>query len=379
MEDSIKKQKKIGETALHVGRPNLPEKKRVLDLVSRVMDNQWLSNMGPCTLELEEKLANFLGVKHCLCVCNATIGLILVQKALELEGEVIIPSFTFIATAHSLSWQGIKPVFCDINKSDHLIDTNKIESLITPSTSAILAVNLWGQPCDINILKEISKRHNLKLIFDSAQAFGSKYNKTYLGGFGDAEIFSFHATKVFSTGEGGAITTNSDKLASKIRKMRNFGFSYENKIKHVGINAKMSEITAAFGLAGFGDINTFIKRNKKVYKWYVKAFNDVKGIRFLNYKHPVNYQYVVAQVSSRIRDELLKNYHKENILVRKYFHPGAHNAGPYNSVDNETSNTLTVTDKISNEVLVFPTGQQMSYDKIKRIREIYISYNQHNN
>ncbi|MDG1173297.1 MAG: aminotransferase class I/II-fold pyridoxal phosphate-dependent enzyme, partial [Opitutales bacterium] len=180
----------------HVGRPNIPQKNKLLSKFSEVLDSEWLTNNGPMVTQLEHKIQRYLGVKHCVCVCNATIGLELLQRALDLKGEVIIPSFTFIATANSLRWQKIKPVFCDIKADTHLIDPDCIEELITEKTSAILAVPIWGQACDYDKLVKIAKKHKLRLIFDSAHAFGCKVGEKFIGGFGDAEVFSFHATKV---------------------------------------------------------------------------------------------------------------------------------------------------------------------------------------
>ena len=308
----------------HVGRPNIPNNEKVLSKFSDVLDNVWLTNNGPMVQALEHKIQQYLGVKHCICVCNATIGLELLQRALNLKGEVIIPSFTFIATVHSLRWQRFDPIFCDVRMEDHLIDPTKIEALITPRTSAIMAVPIWGQPYDYTALQAIAHKHGLKLIFDSAHAFGCKSGDQYLGGFGNAEVFSFHATKVFSTGEGGAITTNSDELAEKLRLMRNFGFTNYDKTAHIGTNAKMSEFAAAYGLVHFDELDSIIEQNKKIHQAYLQEFSEFKELKFLDYTFTgkSNYQYVVAHVSSDIRDSLVDYFHAHGILLRRYFHPG---------------------------------------------------------
>ena len=330
--------------------------------------------------ELEHKIQQYLGLKHCICVCNATIGLALLQRALNLKGEVIIPSFTFIATAHSLCWQRIDPVFCDVRMEDHLIDPSKIEALVTPRTSAIMAVPIWGQPCDYSALQEIADKHGLKLIFDSAHAFGCKSGDQYLGRFGDAEVFSFHATKVFSTGEGGAITTNSDELAEKLRLMRNFGFTNYDKTNHIGTNAKMSEFAAAYGLVHLDELDSIIEQNKKIHEAYLDEFSKFQELTFLDYPFPgkSNYQYVVAQVATNIRDSLVDYFHAQGILLRRYFHPGCHRMEPYASHEQYQELHLSNTDKISSAIVVFPTGTQVTPSTIKEFSNHYRKFKKAN-
>jgi len=364
------------EKTFHVGRPNIPNKEKVLSKFSEVLNNKWLSNSGPMVQELEHQIQQYLGVKHCICVCNATIGLELLQRALDLKGEVIIPAFTFIATAHSLRWQRIDPVFCDVRLEDHLIDPTKIESLITPRTSAIMAVPIWGQPCDYSALQEIADKHGLKLIFDSAHAFGCKSGDQYLGRFGDAEVFSFHATKVFSTGEGGAITTNSDELAKKLRLMRNFGFTSYDKTNHIGTNAKMSEFAAAYGLVHLDELDSIIEHNKKIHQAYLDEFNEFEELSFMDYKFlgKSNYQYVVALLASEIRDSLVDYFHAHGILLRRYFYPGCHRMEPYTSHESYQGLNLSITEKISSEIVIFPTGRQMKQPIVQQLKILYKNF-----
>ena len=367
---------RISKKAFHVGKPNLSDKAKVLEKISQVLDNQWLTNMGPLSLELEDRIAHMLGVNHCICVCNATIGLELLQRALDLKGEVIIPSFTFIATAHSLRWQRIDPVFCDVRLEDHLIDPDKIETLITPRTSAIMAVPIWGQPCDYEVLQNIADKHNIRLIFDSAHAFGCKSGDKYLGSFGDAEVFSFHATKVFSTGEGGAITTNSDILGDKLRLMRNFGFTNYDKTAHIGTNAKLSEFAAAYGLAHIDELDSIITHNKLIHQTYLQEFSKFDEIFFLDYKFDgiSNYQYVVARVRANIRDSLVEHFHDRGILLRRYFYPGCHRMEPYESCEKYDSINLPNTEQISSEVVIFPTGKQVTTENIHNFAQMFESF-----
>ena len=365
------------EKTFHVGRPNIPDKGKILSRFSKVIDNEWLTNNGPMVQELENKIQQYLRVKHCICVCNATIGLELLQRALDLKGEVIIPSFTFIATANSLRWQKIRPVFCDIKADTHLIDPDRIEELLTEKTSAILAVPIWGQPCDYLALEKIAKKYNLRLIFDSAHAFGCKAGEKFIGGFGDAEVFSFHATKVFSTGEGGAITTNSDELAEKLRFMRNFGFDGFDKTVRLGTNAKMSEFAAAYGLTAFDELQSVIDHNAEIYKGYIKQFSQFGEFKILRYSQQnySNYQYAVAHVPANSRDNLVHHFHENDILVRRYFHPGCHHLEPYKSDPSyNNSRLLPKTENVASKVLVFPTGYQMNKEGVNRVFDAYTSF-----
>src|SRR5215216_6976868 len=212
------------EVPLHVGRPNIGDRERLLERFNDILDRRWLSNGGPCVQELERTIEKLLGVKHCVTMCNATIALDIASRALGLQGEVIIPSFTFIATAHALQWQGVTPVFCDVDPQTHNLDPKRIQELITPRTTGILGVHVWGRPCAVEELTEIAHRHRLKLMYDAAHAFGCSYQGKMVGNFGELEVFSFHATKFFNTFEGGAVVTNNDELAARIRLMTNFGF-----------------------------------------------------------------------------------------------------------------------------------------------------------
>ena len=322
--------------------------------------------------ELENQIQKRLEVKHCICVCNATTGIQLVIKALDLKGEIIVPSFTFVATAHAIHWLGLKPIFCDINLEDHLIDPKHIESLITTYTSAIMAVSLWGQSCNYEEIQKIADKYGLRVIYDSAHSFGCKHENLYHGNFGNAEVFSFHATKVFSCMEGGAITTNCDELAAKLRIMRNFGFQEQDNSILVGINAKMNEISAAYGLVSLSDLNETIERNKNNFETYCNTFAEFSKIEFLNLdtKNDTNYQYVVAKVDPKIRDSLVSFFNKKNVFVRKYFHPGCHKMEAYKD-KNMSCIELKNTTIISSQLILFPTGFQVSPSDIGKFADYF--------
>ncbi|HEX3249367.1 MAG TPA: aminotransferase class I/II-fold pyridoxal phosphate-dependent enzyme [Pyrinomonadaceae bacterium] len=362
------------EQPLHVGRPNIGDRQQFLSRVNDVLDRRWLTNDGRYVIELEERVVEKIGVKHCIATCNATVALEIAIRALGLEGEVILPSFTFIATAHALQWVGIKPVFCDIDQQTHTIDPQKIGPLITSQTSGILAVNLWGRHCDIAALEAIAKHHDLKLLFDSAHAFGCSYQGQMIGGFGDAEVFSFHATKFVNSLEGGAIVTNDDELAQKFKLMRNFGFTSYDHVDSLGINGKMNEVSAAMGLTNLDSLNDFIFVNRRNYQQYAKELAGLEGVKLISYdeNESCNYQYVVLEIDPAqtivTRDELIQVLYRENVLARRYFYPGCHRTAPYNTTESPLS--LPETERICDRVLSLPTGTAVSPADVTTICEI---------
>jgi dTDP-4-amino-4,6-dideoxygalactose transaminase len=298
-------------------------------------------------------------------------------KAANLTGEVIVPSFTFIATAHAMQWLGLTPVFCDIDPQTHTIDAEQVEKLITPRTSAIVGVHVWGQPCNVEALAAIAHRHNLKLLFDAAHAFHCSYQGRMLGNFGDAEVFSFHATKFFNTFEGGAIVTNDDELAKKIRLMKSFGFAagYDN-VTSLGTNGKMNEVCAAMGLTGLESLDEFIAVNYRNYKHYQQELAGIPGVRLFQFDETEksNYQYIVLEIDENIthisRDQLVQILHAENLLARRYFYPGCHQMEPYRSLFPEVGERLPQTNELVNRVLTLPTGTAMAQEDISQVCRI---------
>ena len=365
----------IFNDALHVGRPNIGNRQQLLARINDMLDRRWLSNDGPFVQELEEKLAAYLGVAHCIAICNATVALEIAARALGLTGEVILPSFTFVASAHSLQWQEITPVFCDVDPLTHNIDPLKVESLITPRTSGIMGVHVWGRACAIEALDEIAERHRLKLLFDAAHAFGSTHQDRMIGGFGDAEVFSFHATKFFNSFEGGAITTNNDDLAGRIRRMRNFGFAGLDNVVDIGTNGKMSEVSAAMGLTSLESLDKFIGTNYNNYLAYSRELAGIPGVQLIQYteKEKNNYQYIVVEIDENTaglsRDLFVKILHAENIRARRYFYPGCHQMEPYRSFFPNAGSFLPETEKLTLKVLQLPTGTAVGEKEISQICE----------
>lgn len=364
------------ENPLHVGRPNIGNREKLLERINDALERRWLTNGGPYLKELEARLEKLLGVRHCIAICNGTIALEIASRALGLKGEVIIPSFTFIATAHALQWQEITPVFCDVDPNTHNLDPNRLEDLITPRTSGILGVHVWGRSCAIDELTEIAHRHNLHLMYDAAHAFGCSYKDKMVGNFGAVEVFSFHATKFFNTFEGGAITTNDDEMASRIRFMTNFGFKNYDTVAYLGTNGKMSEISAAMGLTGLESLDEFISVGRQHYKAYQRLLSDLPGVKMIQYdeNEKNNYQYIVIEIDEKVtrisRNMVNDILHAENILSRRYFYPGCHQMEPYRSYFPNAGLLLPETEKLTLKVLQLPNGMAVGEDEISQICEL---------
>jgi dTDP-4-amino-4,6-dideoxygalactose transaminase len=356
-----------------VGRPNIGNRTRLFERIGQVLDRRWLTNHGPLVQELENRIAAMLGVRHCVAVANGTIALEIAIRALDLRDEVLVPSFTFVATAHALHWQQIKPVFCDINPRTHVLDPADVESRITPRTTGIIGVHLWGEPCVVRELEAIAARHSLKLLFDASHAFGNSFEDAMLGGFGRAEIFSFHATKYFNTFEGGAITTNDDELAARVRLMKNFGFSGRDTVISIGINGKMSEVSAAMGLTGLESLDDFISANRRNRGCYRHFLQGVPGVHVVptSDSERRNLQHFVMEIdegkAGLSRDSLVQVLHAENILARRYFYPGCHRMEPYRSRFSDAGLRLPVTESVCRRVLVLPTGTAVNEAQIETI------------
>ena len=260
---------------LHVGRPNIGSRVQFDSLVDAMFERHWLSNDGPLVKQFESELCKFLGVKHCVAMCNGTIALEIATRALDFRGEVIVPSYTFVATAHALQWQEITPVFADIDPATHNLDPASVRKMITPRTTGILGVHLWGRAAPVDELAAIADEFHLKVMYDASHGFGNTLRGVPIGNFGQCEVFSFHATKFFNTFEGGAIVTNDDELAEKTRLMRNFGFVHYDKVIYPGTNGKLTEISAAMGLTNLAALDEFVRVNRRNYDSYKSAFADI--------------------------------------------------------------------------------------------------------
>jgi dTDP-4-amino-4,6-dideoxygalactose transaminase len=361
---------------LHVGRPNIGSRERLLARIGDLLDRRWLTNGGPYVQELEQQICDLVGVKHCIAMCNGTVALEIAIRAAGLAGEVIVPSFTFVATAHALQWQEITPVFCDVDQETQTLDPSRVEDMITPRTTGIIGVHLWGRPCNIDALTDIARRHNLKLLFDAAHAFACSYNGTMIGNFGDAEVYSFHATKFLNTFEGGAVVTNDDELARRSRLMQNFGFTGYDTVGYVGTNGKMSEVSAAMGLTSLESLTDVIAKNYVNYTQYHQELATIPGIYLLPYNRAeqYNYQYIILEIDAAVaglrRDDLQEILWAENVLARRYFYPGCHRMEPYRSYFPHAGLLLPNTEYLSQRLLCLPTGTAVGPDDIHAVCDI---------
>ncbi len=362
---------------LHVGKPNIGNRDELFKRFNAVLDNDWLTNFGPFVQEFESRISKMLGVKHCVSMSNGTVALEIAVRALGMTGEVIVPSFTFVATAHCLQWQKITPVFCDVDPTTHNIDPATIERQITPKTTGIIGVHLWGRPCNVDELQRIATKYDLHLLYDASHAFGCTVGGESVARFGDAATFSFHATKFVNSAEGGAIVTNNDDFAQKIRLMKNFGFAGYDNVIHVGINGKMNEFSAAMGLTSLESMDTFIEVNRCNYNAYLKVLRDVPGISMMtcDESEENNYQYIVleidkAEIDGLSRDQIMMILHAENVLVRRYFYPGCHRMEPYRTYYPNSLCSLPETERLVDRVLCLPTGTAVHTVSIEKICEI---------
>lgn len=345
----------------------------MLRRVNEIFDRRWLTNDGPLVKEFEARIQELVGVKHCVAMCNATIALEIAIRALELRGEVIVPAYTFIATAHALQWQEITPVFADMDPATHNIAPEMIERLITPRTTGILGVHVWGRPCDTEAIESIAAKHKLKVIYDAAHAFGCSHRGQMIGNFGACEVFSFHATKFINCFEGGAVVTNDNALAAKMRLMRNFGFAGFDKVIYPGTNGKLTEVCAAMGITSLEAMESIIAANRRNYEAYREGLKGLPGISLKEYdaNERRNYQYIVVEVDETKamlnRDELVAVLQAENVLARKYFWPGCHRMEPYKSFYPNAHLLLPNTEKVAAQIMVLPTGTAVDVATVDKV------------
>jgi dTDP-4-amino-4,6-dideoxygalactose transaminase len=359
---------------LHVGRPNIGDKETFLRFVDEIFDRKWLTNDGPLMEQFEQRIAEYLGVKNCVAMSNGTIALEIAIRALGLSGEVIVPAYTFIATAHALHWQGITPVFADVDPKTQMLDPAAVRRMITSRTTGIIGVHLWGRGAPVDELQAVADEYGLALMFDAAHALGCSLYGKMIGGFGRAEVLSFHATKFFNTFEGGALLTNDDVLADKARLMRNFGFQGDDVI-YPGTNGKMSEICAAMGLTNLDSIDLVIETNRRNYYAYRDMLADLQGISLIEYNEAErnNFQYIVAAVRKECpasRDDIVDGLRAKNVLARKYFWPGCHRMEPYRSLFPNAGLMLPHTEELADQVVVLPNGMDITSHEIGIIAEM---------
>ncbi|OWV18252.1 aminotransferase [Fibrobacter sp. UWB4] len=351
--------------------PLLPKLEDFIPMLQDIWDRKWLTNNGHYHKELEKALADYLGVQYISLFTNGTLPLITALQALRISGEVITTPYSFVATTHSIWWNGLKPVFVDVEEETGNIDPEKIEAAITPHTTAIMPVHVYGTPCNMKRIQEIADIYGLKVIYDAAHAFGVKKNGESVLKAGDMSTLSFHATKVYNTVEGGALVCHDEATKKRIDYLKNFGFAGETTVVAPGINSKMDEIRAAYGLLNLKQVDDAIAKRKATAEKYRAALKDVPGIRFLNDIEGVhhNYAYFPIFISAEYgisRDALYEKLKEHNIYGRRYFYPLISTFSAYKGLDSANPANLPVAHKLADQVLCLPMFAGLTDEDIDR-------------
>ena len=353
--------------------PLLPDLEEFNDLLRQIWDSKWITNNGQFHQRLEKELAEYLGVPYISLFTNGTLPLLTALQALRITGEVITTPYSFVATTHSIWWNGCKPVFVDINPKTGNIDPDKIEAAITPKTTAIMPVHVYGKPCDTKRIQEIADRYGLKVIYDAAHAFGVKVDGESVLNAGDLSTLSFHATKVFNTIEGGAMVMHDEATKKRIDYLKNFGFAGETTVVGPGINSKMDEMRSAYGLLNLRQVDAAIEARHKVAVRYRDALRDVKGISFFDDMPGVrhNYSYfpvfVEAEEYGMTRDELYSKMKAANVLGRRYFYPLISEFSTYRGLESAKPENLPNAHRMADSVVCLPMHHALSDEDRERV------------
>ena len=365
----------------------MPDLEEFHELLKDIWAKKWITNNGEFHRQLESALAEYLKVPYVSLFTNGTLPLITALQALRITGEVITTPYSFVATTHALWWNGIKPVFVDIDPDTCCMDPNKIEAAITPKTTAIMPVHVYGKPCDTEAIQQIADKYGLKVIYDAAHAFGVQVNGESILNAGDLSTLSFHATKVFNTIEGGAMIMHDAKTKQRIDYLKNFGFAGETEVVAPGINSKMDEVRAAYGLLNLKQVDAAIEARKQVARQYVEALKDVEGIRIPPYMLAsfgysplsagegsgirLNYSYfpifVDAGKYGMTRDELYFKMKEQGILGRRYFYPLISDFSTYRGLPSASRENLPVATKVADEVICLPMHHALSEEDVQRV------------
>ena len=358
--------------------PLVPELKDFFPYLEEIWKNKWLTNQGPFHNMLEDELRKYLDVKYLNLFSNGTLALITALQALRISGEVITTPFSFVATTHSLWWNNIKPVFVDIEPDSFNLDPKRIEAAITPATTAIMPVHVYGNPCNVKEIERIADIYGLRVIYDAAHAFGVRQNGTSLLSFGDLSVLSFHATKVYSTIEGGAIVCHDEKMKQRIDFLKNFGFADEITVVAPGINAKLNEVQAAFGLLSLKIVDEAIAKRKKVAETYRKGLTGIQGISFLpefpDIKH--SYAYFPILVNEKeygmSRDMLYETMKRNNIYGRRYFYPLISEFPTYRGLPSARPENLPVATIVASQVICLPIHHELTEEQVNEVIDLII-------
>jgi dTDP-4-amino-4,6-dideoxygalactose transaminase len=364
---------------IYVTQPSLPPLKEFTKYLEKIWESKRVTNQGEFHQQLEKELAEHLGVKYVSLFANGTLALLSALQVLRITGEVITTPYSFVATTHALHWNNIKPVFADIDPIFCNIDPEKIEGAITPRTTAILPVHVYGNPCKIKKIQKIADTYGLKVIYDACHAFGVKKDGASILNYGDLSVLSFHGTKVFNTMEGGAIICHDPEMKKRIDYLKNFGFANETTVVQPGINAKMNEMQAALGLLQLKEIDQKIEKRKEIAFLYRRKLKQVKGIRCLENINGIrhNYSYFPIFINQeeygKARDELYEKLKQNNILGRRYFYPLISQFPIYRGLDSAAASNLSVAEKITNGVICLPIYPDLKTAEVQKICEIIAS------
>lgn len=356
-----------------VTQPFLPPLNEFIPYLEDIWNRKWLTNNGYYHRELEKALCEYLKVPYISLFTNGTLTLLTALQALDIKGEVITTPFSFVATAHALWWNGIHPVFVDIEEKTGNIDPDKIESAITSNTTAIMPVHVYGTPCDIETIQSIANKHNLKIIYDAAHAFGVEKDRKSILTAGDISSLSFHATKTYNTAEGGALVCNNEEIKQKIDYLKNFGFKNETTVVSSGINGKMDEIRSALGLLNLKYVNQTIEKRKKIAQIYRKELVGIPGIVIPDENPNVNanYTYFPIFINKKEfgidRDDLYEKLKSRNIYSRRYFYPLITSFSPYKDLPSANKENLPIANKLADNVICLPMHSELTISDLERI------------
>lgn len=358
---------------IYVTQPSLPELEEFLPYLQDIWKSRWLTNRGQFHEQFEAELADYLGVKHVSLFANGTLALVTALQVLRISGEVITTPYSFVATSHALKWNGITPVFVDIEPQYYNLNAELIEAAITPQTTAILAVHVYGHPADVYKIQEIADIYNLKVIYDAAHAFGVKINGQSVCNFGDLSVLSFHATKPFNTMEGGAIICHDEKTKKRINFLKNFGFANETTVVTHGINAKMNEMQAALGIVQLKHYHKNVQLRRQIAELYKQELEEVEGISFLppypnlTYNYPYLPIFLDESKYGISRDELYEKLKEKNIYGRRYFYPLISHFPPYRGLNSSNPQMLPIAEKATRQVICLPIYPDLQREKVREI------------
>lgn len=365
---------------IFVTQPSMPPLEEFVHSLEDIWESRWLTNIGKYHQDFEKALCDYLGIKYVSLFTNGTLALMTALQVLRITGEVITTPFSFVATTHALHWNDIKPVFCDIEPEYFNLDAEKVEAAITPKTTAILPVHVYGTPCNVDKIAEIADIYGLKVIYDACHAFGVTIDGNSILNYGDLSVLSFHATKVLTTFEGGAIVCHDEKTKKRIDYLKNFGFAGETTVVGPGINAKMSEFQAAFGLIQLKHIDEAIEKRKRIAEMYRNQLGNIEGIKMLNdikdIKH--NYQYFPILINEKdfgkSRNQVYEELKRHNIYTRRYFHPLISQFPTYKGLPSASADNLPVAERVTKEVVCLPIYPDLELPVVEEICELIKVY-----